>query len=85
MIIEGLKLSLVGMVVVFAFLIFLVIIVYVSTVLLKPLTEKEERESMIKRRKPAPATDSIIGNGKLAAIISAAVAAHRAHTQKLRH
>lgn len=85
MIIEGLKLSLVGMGVVFAFLIFLVMIVYVSTVLLKPLTEKEERESMIKRRKPTPATDSIIGNGKLAAIISAAVAAHRAHTQRLRH
>jgi sodium pump decarboxylase gamma subunit len=85
MIFEGLKLALVGMIVVFAFLIFLVLLIYVSTVLLKPLTDKEERESMIRVRKKLPASDSFMGNGKLVAIISAAVAAHRARIQKLRH
>ena len=85
MIIEGLKLASVGMVVVFLFLIFLVVIVHISTLLLKPLTEKEERELMIKRRKKPSGMDAAIGNTKLAAIISAAVAAHRARMQRLRH
>ena len=85
MIIEGLKLALVGMLVVFSFLILLVILIYISTVMLKPLTEKEKREAMIKRRKIASVKDSVSGNGKLAAVISAAVAAHRARMQRLRH
>ncbi len=84
MIFEGLKLALVGMLVVFSFLILLVILVHISTVLLKPLTEKEKRESMIKRRKKSSGMDSVIGNGKLMAIISAAVAAHQARMQRLR-
>jgi sodium pump decarboxylase gamma subunit len=83
MIFEGLKLALVGMLVVFSFLILLVFLMYVSTVLLKPLTEKEKRESMIKSRKKSPGMDSVMGNGKLMAIISAAVAAHRARMQRL--
>jgi sodium pump decarboxylase gamma subunit len=84
MIFEGLKLALVGMLVVFSFLILLVILVYISTELLKPLTEKEKRESMIKRRKKSSGLDSVIGNSKLMAIISAAVAAHQARMQRLR-
>lgn len=84
MIFEGLKLALVGMLVVYSFLILLVILVYISTMLLKPLTEKEKRESMIKRRKKSSGMDSVIGNGKLMAIISAAVAAHQARMQRLR-
>lgn len=84
MIFEGLKLALVGMLVVFSFLILLIILVYISTVLLKPLTEKEKRESMIKRRKKSSGMDSVIDNGKLMAIISATVAAHQARMQRFR-
>ncbi|MFO8083391.1 MAG: OadG family protein [Desulfobacterales bacterium] len=82
MIFEGLKLSLVGMLVVFSFLILLVMIMHLSTALLRSLTEKEEREAMIKQRKKSSALRTVIGNDKLMAIISAAVAAHRARMQK---
>jgi sodium pump decarboxylase gamma subunit len=83
MIIEGLKLAFVGMLVVFSFLILLVILIYISTVLLKPLTEKEKRETMIKGRKKSSGIDFSIGNGKLMAVISAAVAAHRTRMQRI--
>ncbi len=84
MIFEGLKLALVGMLVVFSFLILLVILMYISTLLLKPLTEKEKREAMIKSRKKSSDMVFSIGNGKLIAIISASVAAHQARMQKIR-
>lgn len=84
MIFEGLKLALVGMLVVFSFLILLVILMYISTLLLKPLTEKEKREAMIKSRKKSSDMVFAIGNGKLIAIISASVAAHQARMQKIR-
>jgi sodium pump decarboxylase gamma subunit len=84
MIFEGLKLALVGMLVVFSFLILLVVLMYVSTLLLKPLTEKEKRESMIKSRKKSSGMDLSKGNGKLMAVISAAVAAHRIRMQRRR-
>jgi sodium pump decarboxylase gamma subunit len=84
MIFEGLKLALVGMLVVFSFLILLVILMYISTLLLKPLTEKEKREAMIKSRKKSSNMVFSIGNGKLIAIISASVAAHQARMQKIR-
>ncbi len=84
MIFEGLKLALVGMLVVFSFLILLVILMYISAILLKPLTEKEKREAMIKSRKKPSGIDFSIGNSKLMAIMGAAVAAHRARMQRLR-
>lgn len=84
MIFEGLKLALVGMLVVFSFLILLVILMHISTLLLKPLTEKEKREAMIKSRKKSSDMVFSIGNGKLIAIISASVAAHQARMQKIR-
>jgi sodium pump decarboxylase gamma subunit len=83
MIFEGLKLALVGMLVVFSFLVLLVILMYISTLLLKPLTEKEKREAMIKSRKKSSNMVFSIGNGKLIAIISASVAAHQARMQKI--
>ena len=85
MIFEGLKLALVGMVVVFSFLVLLVLLIYISTVLLKPLTKKEEREAMIKKRKKSSPLEAATGNGKLMAIISAAVASHRARMQRHGH
>jgi Na+-transporting methylmalonyl-CoA/oxaloacetate decarboxylase gamma subunit len=45
MIFEGLKLALVGMLVVFSFLILLVMIMHLSTALLRALTEKEDRKN----------------------------------------
>ena len=85
MIYEGIKLALVGMVVVFSFLVFLVILMYVSRVLLKPLTQKEEREAMLKVRKKPIGEGTAMGRGKLAAVIGAAVAAHRMRMRRLRH
>ena len=75
MIIEGVKLAVIGMLVVFMFLIFLVLVIHVFTSLLKPFTEREEREAMIRKRKTVP--DSAMAEGKIMAIITAAVAAHR--------
>jgi sodium pump decarboxylase gamma subunit len=84
MIFEGLKLAFIGMLVVFSFLIILVILIYISTTLLKSLTEKEKREAMIKSRKKLSSLDSGIEKDKLMAIISAAVAAHRRRSQRLK-
>jgi sodium pump decarboxylase gamma subunit len=84
MIYEGLKLAFVGMLVVFLFLMLLVILIYISAVLLKPLTDKEMREAMIKSRKKPSGMESIISKGKLMAIISAGVAAHRSRKQRLK-
>jgi sodium pump decarboxylase gamma subunit len=84
MIFEGLKLALVGMLVVFSFLILLVILIHISTIFLKSFTEKEKREAMIKRRKKSSGPDPGISKGKLMAIIGAAVAAHRTRSQRLK-
>ena len=72
MIIDGLKLAVIGMTVVFAFLGLLVLIVQISTKLLKPFTEKEEREMAV----PAGRTSPIDGS-RLVAVVSAAIASHR--------
>jgi sodium pump decarboxylase gamma subunit len=85
MIFEGLKLALVGMLVVFSFLILLVLLIHISTMLLKSFTEKEKREAMIKRRKTPAGPDPSISKGKLMAIIGAAVAAHRMRNQRIKH
>ena len=84
MIFEGLKLAIIGMLVVFSFLILLVLIVKISAVLLKPLTEKEERELMIRKRKKTARNRSMLGEGRLTAVISAAVAAHRSRMRTLK-
>ncbi|KJS33198.1 MAG: hypothetical protein VR64_02995 [Desulfatitalea sp. BRH_c12] len=73
MLIDGLKLALVGMSVVFAFLVLLVLIVHISTRLFKANTEKEAREMATPQRRM-----SSMGNGRLVAVISAAIASHRA-------
>jgi sodium pump decarboxylase gamma subunit len=84
MIFEGLKLAFIGMLVVFSFLILLVMLIHISTILLKSLTEKEMREAKIKSRKKLSGLDSDIAKGKLMAVISAAVAAHRRRSQRLK-
>jgi len=84
MIIQGLKLTLLGMIVVFSFLVLLLIIIHLSAKLLKPYTQEEA--SAITSRNPStnwkekPPED----NHKLTAIISAAIAVHRKRPGRFR-
>lgn len=77
MIIEGIKLTVIGMVVVYVFLVLMVMMIHLFSKLLKSITEEEaallDFQSR-KKKKPSPAYD----NKKITAIISAAIAAHRA-------
>jgi len=82
MIFQGLKLTILGMGVVFCFLVVLLFLIYLSSKLLAPFTEKEMALAMAKKparsgKKPSSSGDNL----KLTAIISAAVAAHRARTR----
>ncbi|MFO7989964.1 MAG: OadG family transporter subunit [Thermodesulfobacteriota bacterium] len=82
MIFQGLKLTIMGMGVVFCFLVLLLFLIYLSSKLLAPFTEKEMSLAMAKKparsgKKPSSSGDNL----KLTAIISAAVAAHRARTR----
>jgi sodium pump decarboxylase gamma subunit len=80
MILEGLKLTFLGMLVVFAFLTLLVIVVRLSSKILKPLTDKEALAFTFGKPKgPRPSTDSV--DRRLMAVISAAIAAHRRRMQ----
>ena len=79
MIIEGLKLAMLGMTVVFIFLVLLILIVHLSTWLLKSYTEKEQAAAAAKPRKKA--SPSGLDDQKLTAVIAAAIAAHRAKFQ----
>jgi len=80
MIVQGLKLTTMGMIVVFSFLVLLLIIIHLSAKLLKSYSEKEA--SLVISRKPLRAMDRMPSddNQKLTAIISAAIAAHRERT-----
>ncbi len=82
MIIEGLKLMLLGMGVVFTFLILLYYAVSALGIILQPYTQKELALLVAARQKerlPKPASGKQMDadNGNLIAVISAAVAAHR--------
>ena len=78
MIIEGLKLTLLGMAVVYAFLGLLVVIVHLSARLLKPFTEKEATAYEFKARRKVSALPPSEDKRKIMAVISASVSAHRA-------
>jgi oxaloacetate decarboxylase gamma subunit len=83
MIFQGLKLTILGMGVVFCFLILLMLLIYISSKLLAPFTEKELTLAMVKKpARPGKKSSSSGDNLKLTAIISAAVAAHRARTRR---
>jgi sodium pump decarboxylase gamma subunit len=77
MIVQGLKLTMLGMMVVFSFLFLLFMIIHLSTKLLKSYTEKEA--SLVTSPRPSRVRDIQPPdyNQKLIAIISAAIAAHR--------
>jgi sodium pump decarboxylase gamma subunit len=76
MIIEGAKLTLLGMLVVFLFLTILILMVKLSALLLKNFSAKEAAER--KTRSGRTTSDLLAEDRKLAGIISAALAAHRA-------
>ena len=80
MLIEGLKLTFLGMLVVFAFLILLVMVVHLSSRILKPLTDKEALAFAYRKPDRSRLTKDKI-NRNLMAVISAAVAAHRRRIQ----
>ncbi len=77
MIVQGLKLTMLGMMVVFLFLFLLLMIIHFSAKLLKPYTEKEVLLDTAHRPSGAGEVRSPDDNRKLTAIISAAIAAHR--------
>lgn len=80
MIVAGLKLTLLGMVVVYCFLLLLILSVKISQRFLSEGSVRElaamEAADLKRRRRGAPGTDE----GTLIAVISAAIAAHRART-----
>jgi sodium pump decarboxylase gamma subunit len=84
MIVAGLKLTLLGMAVVFCFLLLLILFVKISFWLLsagsvRELAEMEAAEMKKRRRSSLPAAD----DRALIAVISAAVAAHRSRTRSM--
>lgn len=85
MIIAGLKLALLGMTVVFFFLLLLVFCIKISYRLFSALNARElaemETDRLRNRRRPPAIKPE---NEVLVAVISAAIAAHRARTLPLR-
>ncbi len=84
MIVQGLKLTMLGMMVVFSFLVLLLIVIHLSTKLLKHYSEKEASSFTSRRPSGAWERKSPDDNRKLIAIISAAIAAHRSRIGRYR-
>ena len=77
MIVQGLKLTMLGMGVVFSFLVLLLIVIHLSAKLLKPYSEKEASPVTSLRSPSARAGKPPEDNRRRIAVISAAIAAHR--------
>lgn len=84
MIVQGLKLTTLGMMVVFFFLVLLFIIIQLSAKLLKSYSEKEASSVTYHRPSVALKGKPQDDNGKIIAIISAAIAAHRTRMGRYR-
>ena len=80
MIFEGLKLTLLGMGVVFAFLGLLVVVIRLIARVLKPLTDRElsARRGLVPARKSPRHHQELEEKRRILAVISAAITAHRA-------
>ncbi len=79
MIIEGIKLAIIGVLFVYAFLSFLVLVMLISARSLRRYTQKEEREQMILKKRAS--TNIFLRDDRLVAAVSAAIAAHRKSVQ----
>jgi oxaloacetate decarboxylase (Na+ extruding) subunit gamma len=84
MILEGFKLAVIGMSIVFAFLVLLVLLIHLSTYLLRAITEKEALEDALQSGRKAREARMRLDGSRLIAVVSAAVSAHRARMQGLR-
>ena len=80
MIVEGIKLSIVGILFVYTFLLVLVGMMHLISRILKPYTEQEAREQAIYKRKSS--ANALMKDNRLIAVISAAVSAHRKRMQR---
>ena len=81
MIVEGAKLAIIGILFVYTFLSLLIGVMHLSGRLLKRYTQHEEREQMV-RKKNASANGSL-GDDRLVAVVSAAIAAHRRSVRRV--
>jgi sodium pump decarboxylase gamma subunit len=79
MIIEGIKLAIIGVLFVYTFLFFLVLVMLISARSLRRFTQKEERDQMILKKRAS--TNIFLRDDRLVAAVSAAIAAHRKSVQ----
>jgi len=77
MIAEGLKLTVLGMGVVYVFLALLMVLIGVSARLLKPFSDREALAAASRASRRPRASAASDKSGKIKAVIGAAVAAHR--------
>ncbi len=75
MIVEGIKLTIIGMLFVFTFLLLLTGMMHLITRLMKRYTEQEARMQVLHKKKSS--ANALMQDNRLIAIISAAVSAHR--------
>jgi sodium pump decarboxylase gamma subunit len=80
MIVEGIKLSIIGILFVYVFLLLLIGMMHLTSRLLRPYTEQEIREQAIYKRKSSG--NALLKDNRLIAVISAAVSAHRKRMQR---
>lgn len=79
MIIEGIKLSIIGILIVYIFLFLLVVVMHLSAKLLRRYTEQEAKEQTVYKRRSS--AHAVLKDSRLIAVISAALAAHRKRIQ----
>jgi sodium pump decarboxylase gamma subunit len=75
MIVEGVKLAIIGILIVFTFLSLLIFVMHLSAALLRRYTQQEEREQAAYKK--ITSTKALLKDSRLIAAISAAIAAHR--------
>jgi sodium pump decarboxylase gamma subunit len=79
MIVEGIKLSIIGMLFVLTFLLLLTGMMHLIARLLRNYTEQEARMQALYKRKSS--ANALLKENRLIAVISAAVSAHRKRMQ----
>jgi sodium pump decarboxylase gamma subunit len=80
MIVEGLKLAIIGILFVYTFLTLLVWVMHLSAKILHPYTQQEQREQMLRKR--SASAGASLKDSRLVAAIGAAIAAHRKSVQR---